>query len=320
MRFKFVSTAAVAALSISLLGATGASAAVEAGNRCAANASKPGVVLVSTGNAPGNPLPATIPSSGVITRWSFSVGLPIPPGAGLSEILKVFRPTGIPGQFQVVGESVPQVVGNGTQTFPTRIPVRAGDLIGALGASGGSSGAVYCITSDPGDRVASTPGTAPLNSTVTSTGEETGIQQPIVVSIEPDADNDGFGDETQDQCPQSVALQTACPPVALSTTKQIRKGSVTIVVTSSTTAPVTVIGVANLGKGKKVKLNGGTQNLAPGVLGKFTLRFTKGLKAKLKELPPKRSVRLNVTVSGTSISGAVTTSALKLKLRGQAKP
>jgi hypothetical protein len=95
---------------------------------------------------------------------------------------------------------------------------------------------------------------------------------------------------------------------------------VTIVVTSSTAAPVSVAGVVKLGKGKKARLNGGTQNLAPGVLGKFTLKFTKKVKKKLKELPPKRSLNLNVTVTGTSVSGAVTTNTLKVKLKGQAKP
>jgi hypothetical protein len=36
---------------------------------------------------------------------------------------------------------------------------------------------------------------------------------PVLLSgtIEADADGDGFGDETQDQCPTNAAIQTACP-------------------------------------------------------------------------------------------------------------
>jgi len=75
--------------------------------------------------------------------------------------------------------------------------------------------------------------------------------------------------------------------------------------------------VAKLGKGKKAKLNGGTQNLVPGTLSKFRLFFTKGLKNKLKELSPQKKLTLKVTVSGTSVAGAVTTKTLKLKLKGQ---
>jgi hypothetical protein len=152
---------------------------------------------------------------------------------------------------------------------------------------------------------------------VTSEGEEAGLQVPITVAVEPDADNDGFGDETQDQCPQSAAFQTPCPPVTLSTSKQVRKGSVVIVVTTDTPAPVTVKGVVKLGGGKKAKLNGGTKSLTPGTLGKFTLRFTKKVKNKLAELSPKQRLTLKATVTGTSVSGAVTTKTLKVKLKGQ---
>lgn len=318
MRLKFVSAAVAAALSISLLGATGASAATEVGNGCIGDQIGPGVPI-SLANAPGSPLPATIPVSGVVTRWRFSVE-PLPPDASYVETLKIFRPTGVFGQFQVVGESAPIVLASGTNISPTRIPVLAGDHIGASLTLGTETGGLFCMTENPGDRIGLFAGNPSTGSTQTLGAEASGYQIPIVVSVEPDADKDGFGDETQDQCPQSAALQAACPPVAFSTRKQVRKGSVTVVVTASTAAPVTVKGVAKLGKGKKAKLNGGTQSLVAGAFGKFTLFFTKALKKKLKELPPKRSVKLNVTVTGTSASGAVTTSALKIKLKGQAKP
>jgi hypothetical protein len=317
MRLKLVTAALAAVLSISLLGPTGASAATEFGNGCVANQTAVGVTAISMANAPGNPLPATILSSGVITRWRLTV-VPIEE-VFLSETLKIFRPTGV-GQFQVVGESAPVTVVGGATTYPTRIPVKAGDHIGGTVAGGGETGALFCETGNLGDRLGFVAGNPTNGSTGALVLEEAGLQLPIVVSVEPDADNDGFGDETQDQCPQSATTQGACPPVVLSTSKQVRKGSVTVIVTSSTAAPVTVKGVAKLGKGKKAKLNGGTKNLTPGVLGKFTLKFSKALKNKLKELSTKKSLRLNVTVSGTSVSGAVTTKTLKVKLRGQAKP
>jgi hypothetical protein len=318
MRFKFITAALAAALSISLLGATGASAATQVGNGCVGNRGAENFTLFGVANGPGNPFPAAIPAGGVVTRWTLNLVPEIPPGV-LSQGLKIIRPTGTPGQVQVVGESGLTVVNGGLNSFSTRIPVQAGDLLGTFGAAGGEGITVYCETGNPGDRVAITPGNPGVGASAAVIDEEGGLQVPIVVSVEPDADNDGFGDETQDQCPQSATTQAACPAVALSTSKQVKKGSVTIIVTSSTAAPVTVKGVAKLGKGKKAKLNGGTQNLVPGTLAKFRLFFTKALKNKLKELTPKQKLTLKVTVTGTSVSGAVTTKTLKVKLKGQAK-
>jgi hypothetical protein len=36
----------------------------------------------------------------------------------------------------------------------------------------------------------------------------------LSATLEPDADHDGFGDETQDQCPTNASTQGACPVIA----------------------------------------------------------------------------------------------------------
>jgi hypothetical protein len=312
MRAKALALIVGALTVVTATGVSGASAATEVGNRCAANASAGEILLVSLANAPGNPLPATIPSGGVITRWSFSLGLPseIP----LSETLRIFRPTGASKQFQVIGESAPTSVTSGTQTFSTRIPVQAGDLISALAAAGGSTGSVFCETGVAGDRV----GVAPVGSTVTASEEE-GLQNPIVVFVEPDADKDGYGDETQDKCPQSAALQEACPLVTLSASPAVKKALASILITTSTQATVTVAGKVTLGKGKSVKLSGGSQIVAPGTLAKFILLFPKKLQTALAELPRKRSLTLVVTATAPNIVGAPTIKTLRLHLAGKAK-
>jgi hypothetical protein len=317
MRFKFWTAAVAAALTISLIGATSASAATRAGNDCVGDNSAEAFTLYGAANGPGNSLPATIPVSGVVTSWTFNI-IPVPSGL-VSQKVKILRPLGS-AQYRVIGESSSASISSGLNTFQTRIPVLAGDHIGVYGSIEGEGGAVYCETENPGDRLGVIPGDPGLGATGTSLTEENGLQVPITVSIEPDADNDGFGDETQDLCPQSALHQAACPPVTLSNFSQVKKGSVIIVVTPSTTAPVSVFGVVGLGKGKKAILNGGTQILAPGLQGKFVLKFTKGLNKKLAKLSRKRSLKLNVTVAGTSVTGAVTTSILKLKLKGRAKP
>jgi hypothetical protein len=316
MRFKLISAAVSAALAISLLGAAGATAATQAGNNCVASDFTENYTLYGLANGGGNPLPATIPVSGVVTKWTFNAEPGLPAGF-VSQRLKILRSAGS-NQFQVVGESALSPISGGLNTFATRVPVHAGDLIGTNGALEGSPFTFYCETGNPGDRLGVIVGNPSVGAIATQGEEVPNLQVPVTVFVEPDADNDGFGDETQDACPQSAAFQTPCPPVALSTSTQVKKGSVTILVTSSTAAPVTVKGVAKLGKGKRAKMNGGTQNLLPGTINKYRLFFPKGLKNKLKELTPQQKVTLKVTISGTSVSGAVTKKTLKLKLKGQA--
>lgn len=311
MRYKLISAAISAALAISLLGAAGASAATEFGDNCTGTKPLNAPITLFEISAPNNPLPTAAPVSGVITKMKVNLVSAAP---SFPVSLKVLRQIG-PNTVQIIGEANGSVAG-GASSIDARIPVQAGDRLGFFSPS--SFGAVVCEGS--GDSIVGAyEGGGSVGGTATFGSGAAPFRVPLFAVIEPDADSDGFGDETQDLCPQSAALQAACPPVALSTSTQVKKGSVTVLVTSSTAAPVTVKGVAKLGKGRKAKLNGGTQNLVPGTLTKFRLFFTKGLKNKLKELSPQKKLTLKVTVSGIGVTGAVTTKTLKLKLKGQAK-
>jgi hypothetical protein len=153
-------------------------------------------------------------------------------------------------------------VTSGLNTFETRIPVHAGDR---LGASGGSEiGALFCRTENPADRLGAIAGLPALGSTATVIEETEEEQITASATVEPDADGDGYGDETQDKCPQSAAIQTPCPVVTLSTSSSASKGFVKALVTSNVQATVTVAGTTKLGKGKAATLSGGTQIVAPG--------------------------------------------------------
>jgi hypothetical protein len=315
MRLKLVPAAVAAAMALLLLFNTAALASVRMGDDCTAAG---GAVSFSATQlaVASSPLPQTAPAGGVITSWGYNASVPeLESGLGYTMKLKVLRPTSDPNTFSVVGESAREAARDGSRSFPTRIPVQAGDR---LGTGGGNTSAVllYCESPNPSDSLGIAEGDPGIGSSATFT-PTANLRLALWASIEPDVDNDGFGDETQDACPQSAAWQTPCPPVTLSTTTAVKKGSVTVIVTSSTAAPVTVKGVAKLGKGKKAKLDGGTQSLVPGTLGKFELFFTKGLKNKLKEMSPSKKLTLKVTVSGTSVTGVVTTNTLKVKLKGQ---
>ncbi len=142
------------------------------------------------------------PSAGVITSWSFQAAATAP--ASLK--LKVVRPAG-GASFTTVGESAPETPAASTlHTFPARITVQAGDRIGyfAAGASFpcariGAGGVISFTAGDPA------PGTSAMYGTNTS------AQQDVAAQLEPDADADGFGDETQDQCATNATTQGTCP-------------------------------------------------------------------------------------------------------------
>ena len=130
---------------------------------------------------------------------------------------------------------------------------------------------------------------------------------PIPSLVEPDADGDGYGDETQDQCPTDASTQGPCPapkvapappaPTTLSASAAAKKGLLTVTLTSSAQATVTVGGSVQIAKGKTVKLSGSTQIVAPGSLAKFTLLFPASLKAALKQLSTKKKLSLKLTAS-----------------------
>ena len=300
---------------LALIGAQPASAATQVGNPCAGEGSTTGGTLASL--ASGGSIPAKVPSAGVITRWTFNTNVPIPPGL-LNQALKVFRSTGAPGQYEVIGESAPGPISTGLNTFDTRIPVQAGDFLGASGIFEGTVYTFYCLTGNPADRYAIFVG-SPTKGPVSSISESEGAQSPVVATVEPDADNDGYGDETQDQCPQSAAVQSSCPVVALSGSVAVRKGLATVLITSNVQAPVTIAGKVKLGKGKTANLNGGTQVVVPGTIAKFTILFPARLKERLKALSRKQSLTLALTATAPNVVGAPTTKTLKAKAKGQKK-
>jgi hypothetical protein len=150
---------------------------------------------------PGRTLLA--PTPGVITQWG------VRDSGGPLALRVVHQVSGETYTF-IRSSSVQSGsgAGSGVQTFATRLVVAAGDGIAidctASSGIGFRSGLGGTYTYDsffpaPAD------GTSPLGSAAS------GTEFMFNASIEPDADNDGFGDETQDQCPTDPTTQGACP-------------------------------------------------------------------------------------------------------------
>ena len=174
------------------------------GNSCLGT---PDLEELQTGRASG-PSYAT-PSAGVLTVWSFQAD----DAVQTIMTLGVFRPTGTPHQYRVIADggglrTIPAA--SGLHNFGARIPVEAGDFIG-IRATSGECG---LNTGTAGDTFDFNSGTATAigalgNFSSNLTGNYWILD--ISATLEPDADNDGFGDESQDQCLGQAGTSSGCP-------------------------------------------------------------------------------------------------------------
>ena len=192
------------------IGATGGNGSAEC---------PPDYTWAQDSTAVGSPTYAVPAGGGVITSWSHDRG----PALATARLrLKVFRKTGAPNNYLTVGESdFETLAAMGVNTFATRVPVEGGDILG------------FRITTDPvscrrsgstGDKAVASGALQPdppIGSPV-AFGEVGAYLLNLAATVEPDADHDGFGDETQDQCPTNAGTQGACPvsPIASDTNEK----------------------------------------------------------------------------------------------------
>jgi hypothetical protein len=303
----------------SCLWTTGASAATSVGNECAATGLAPFSFVQMTGKAGGMPIP--IPDAGVITSWRINAGAL---AVQQVEYLKVMRPTGNLNEFATVGESQAGLVNNaGVNTFSARVAVQGGDHLGVFG----TPGAFFCMTGDPGDTMGAAEGNPPIGPRKIFV-PNAGAQVALAATVEPDADHDGYGDETQDKCPQSAMwFEIPCPLLTLSFVSVAERSAAIVYVTAGVPSQITVSARASGAVPKKKKkraaasatfrLKPVTHLANPGQLTRYKLKFTSKLKAALASLPKSRSLGLKVTASGTNAAGVVKSETRTLRLKGR---
>ena len=136
------------------------------------------------------------PGGGVITSWSHDAAAT--PG---TMALATFREELGATNYSPLAESQAETITPSTKnTFDTRIPVIGGELIGLHVVTG----QVMCrhFTNLTGDFDFWDMAPPPPGSGVNSYGQaQERYRLNVSAVIEPDADGDGFGDETQDGCP-----------------------------------------------------------------------------------------------------------------------
>jgi hypothetical protein len=105
-------------------------------------------------------------------------------------------------------------------TFKTRLPILAGDHIGLH-----SIGAQTCrFTGGAGDQTDFKSPAPPTGNTVVSYGGADANEKVSVEAvIEPDADGDQFGDESQDGCTTNGTRQDDCVPPVITFDKTPKK-------------------------------------------------------------------------------------------------
>lgn len=277
------------------------------GHVCTASTAIPGETVVFAQAAATNPVPAAAPASGVITQARFTA--PTGLSSSFPHKLKVMRAS-TPAQYTVMAESAPIAVGSGITTHDVRIPVAAGDLLAIYG----TAGTLVCGPTAGGDVVAHLPGdSAPGSSATYAMDANAAI--PVVATVEPDGDEDGFGDVTQDQCPQSAAHQAACPVVVIDSFAAAQGNKVVVVVGTDNRAQVKVTGKAKV-DGKTVKLKSRAKTVVPGSLGKFTLKLPTSLRQALADLPPSKFITVKLVATSTDVVGRKARDRTKVKVPG----
>jgi hypothetical protein len=153
---------------------------------------------------------------GVIVRWR------IRSASGGTVRLRVIRPAG-GGQFEGAGTSDAGQLTSAsspgqdqTYTFNTRLPVQQGDFIGLDRQR--RVGAIYHGRSGQGGYgLIRFDSPLPNGDSRGPDGESSGAELLLNADIEPDQDADGFGDQTQDNCPSIPNDQKTnpCPSTAV---------------------------------------------------------------------------------------------------------
>jgi len=147
------------------------------------------------------------PFDGVVVRWR------VLNGKTGNYAVKVLSPNG-GGSYTVLRSSASESVTapaspafSQISSFPTRLPIPAGDYVGLVVPNGLTQGfqaspggaSKYAQASDGGE--GATIAGVSLNGTILYDAD-----------VEPDADHDGYGDVTQDSCPQASSVHDGtCP-------------------------------------------------------------------------------------------------------------
>jgi hypothetical protein len=265
----------------------------------------------------------TTTAPGVITKWkvnTIGTAVTTPTVESLAIIKEV---KALEGELVALGE--PETVDPGKlNEFAARVPFPAGVLIGVHS----DTGIPFC---------AEVPGDEFIYSNVDlqigekkAFGNILGGLVAMSAVIEPDADGDGYGDETQDFCPTNPFSQclpsaagsgsspaggstsTTTPAKLAITTANLEGNTVAVKLSASAAAQVTVTGSI---RGKSAA-PAATVAVTPGATGRAYLTLSKATRERLAKLP--RKAHLTLVIEAQSAGSVPVSSELALPGRKKA--
>ncbi|OJU85855.1 MAG: hypothetical protein BGO11_17750 [Solirubrobacterales bacterium 70-9] len=310
--------AAAAAVGGSLLvtaGATGATKGGEFGDTCAATQSGAPFGAVFERSHTGSPLPLAAPVSGVLTKWTAYMPALFPAEGVPPFTVRLVRVLGS-GEVEVTAKAALESMKPGKNEFETRLPIEAGEYL-AFGSNEG--GAIVCPPpseeeEERGIHAASGGIEMPLpqpGGKASFAASE--VRVPVSGVIEPDVDGDGYGDLTQDGCPQGAEYHGACPVLHFAPGYTVGNGSVQVQVKSSLGARVAVTGVLP-GLGTSL---GTRKTIAAGKLTTFNLAIPPALGAQLRKLDSHKSLRVPLVARVNRVTGNVSTDRMTVRIPGR---
>jgi hypothetical protein len=322
-----LATSIALALTIPSLAASSAAAAKEAGDDCVANAVEANRTMIVWPSGPRVGISSALEEQafgeeakgGVITGWKVRVA---PGQAPLPQRLELYRGLSGKEEYRQEIQTPLETVGAGESFFPVRIPVSDANL-GLWGPEG-----TFAFSTGESAITGTFEGSANPGEVRTVTGL-TGFRTPLTVAVEVDRDGDGYGDGTQDGCPEFAAIHTACPFVHLTpSVTAVTKRAIILEVSTGDPTQVRVEGqvgwslrTKSAGRGAKRKrlvvgLSGGTQEVPAGATIPFTVPLPKAVNRRLKKLAPKEKLKARLSVIATDLVGQQTATHLMVRLPG----
>lgn len=256
----------------------------------------------------GSPLHAAAPVAGVLTRWIVKTPAEYPAGLNAVDV-RVVDPVGS-GIAAITGKSTIESLQPGKNSFETRLPIALGDHL-ALGSNSslapacGDPNIEYPLSGAYFEEPVANPG-----SKQPYVWSEFGV--PVVGVIEPDEDGDGYGDESQDDCPQSAAFHAACPAIALAPGYWVGAKKIEVKVRSSASTPVAITG-ASPGPG----ILSATKKVKRGETSSIQVPIPAALAKRVRRLPSTQALHIRLRAHATKVDGVPSTDHLWIRLPGR---
>jgi hypothetical protein len=252
--------------------------------------------------------------------------------------VRAFRATGATDEFLNVGPEIPTIVpeattpGGEVTEYPMHREIAAGDRIG-LGFIRPSY-AFYFLAAGAPRQCRHRAGVGSEHPEDTAATYSTGACQSEVLmsgTVEPDADGDGYGDETQDECPTNAAVQGDCPltPQARDTRAPstalggprtqdaIAKRRVVVYATSDEAARLSGSGtVSTTGASAVLKLRSAAKSAAAHTRTRLDLKLTRKVVKRLRRARRRGSrVFARVKVVATDPAGNATSARRTIRIK-----